>query len=133
MGIDTTTAAMHPSTNALDALPDDLLDTPPAYFALGTTPSPMENPPEIGDVRTFTVRAVCSGIGESVRTDGERRHVRKFVIQAAWMKGDPEPPNADADQPALFGDDGEATDDPEALGDVLDNVSRPSFSNGSDE
>src|SRR2546426_293019 len=111
MGVDTTTAAMHASTNALDDIEADLLSVPPAYFSLGTTPQPMEDPPEIGDVVTVIVRARCTGTSDSVRTDGELRHGRKFDIQAAWFKGQPEPPDADADQPGLFDHNGEAVEE----------------------
>jgi hypothetical protein len=38
MGVDTTTRADHPSTNALDDIEADLLSVPPAYFSLGSTP-----------------------------------------------------------------------------------------------
>lgn len=106
MGVDTTTATDHPSTNALDDIEADLLQVAPAYFSLGSTPQPMEDPPQIGDVVTVVVRAKCTGTSDSVRTDGELRHGRKFDIQAAWMQGQPEPPDADAPQPALFDDDG---------------------------
>lgn len=63
MGLDTTQAHDHPPAhaNALDAIPDDLLDlpTPPAYLAFGTTPSGMEAPPEIDEVGIYVIRALC--------------------------------------------------------------------------
>lgn len=103
-----------PSVNELDKFETDLLSVPPAYFSLGSTPQPMEDPPQIGDTITVLVRAKCTGTSDSVRTDGELRHGRKFTIQAAWLPGQAEPPDATAEQPALFGEDGEPEDDAEA-------------------
>lgn len=103
------------STNALDEIPDDLLQIAPAYYSLGTTPAPMENPPEIGETRTVLARVKCTGEGKTVRTDGELRYTRKFEIQACWEKGQPEPPDADEQQPGLFdeGEQGEGWDYPD--------------------
>ena len=100
MGIDTTQAHDHPSTNALDAIPDDLLDlpTPPAYLAFGTTPSGMEAPPEIDEVGIYVIRARCVGASTSERTDGELRHGRKLQIQWCIKQGQPEPPDAEQEQ-----------------------------------
>lgn len=73
------------STNALDNIDDDL-------------------------------RARCvAEHGPIERKDGESRYTRTMAVQAIWKQGEPEPPDADAPQPALFDDDGNPVD--EAAGD----------------
>lgn len=115
-----------PSTNALDAIPDDLLGgpPPPAYLSFGTTPHAIENPPnaEDDDTRVFMIRARCTGEhGPLKRKDGEIRYKRDMAIQAIWLPGEPEPEpektqaelaaeaeaEAAKDQPPLFSDDSE--------------------------
>jgi hypothetical protein len=108
---DTKAPADVPTTNELDKIPDDLLSIAPAYYSLGSTPYPIEDPPNIGDVRTVIARIRCTGIGETVRTDGERRHVRKFEITGMREWGKAGQPDADEAQPPLFGDDLEPTED----------------------
>lgn len=129
MGIDTTQAHDHPSTNALDAIPDDLLDlpTPPAYLAFGTTPSGMEAPPEIDEVGIYVIRARCVGASTSERTDGELRHGRKLTIQWCIKQGQPEPPDAEQEQPGLFDEDEDRESDAEQEGADAE-VDRPEFS-----
>ncbi|MBP7973365.1 MAG: hypothetical protein KAZ48_11250 [Candidatus Nanopelagicales bacterium] len=129
MGIDTTQAHDHPSTNALDAIPDDLLDlpTPPAYLAFGTTPSGMEAPPEIDEVGIYVIRARCVGASTSERTDGELRHGRKLQIQWCIKQGQPEPPDAEQEQPGLFDEDEDRESDAEQEGADAE-VDRPEFS-----
>lgn len=129
MGIDTTQAHDHPSTNALDAIPDDLLDlpTPPAYLAFGTTPSGMEAPPEIDEVGIYVIRARCVGASTSERTGGELRHGRKLTIQWCIKQGQPEPPDAEQEQPGLFDEDEDRESDAEQEGADAE-VDRPEFS-----
>ena len=129
MGLDTTQAHDHPSTNALDAIPDDLLDipTPPAYLAFGTTPSGMEAPPEIDEVGIYVIRARCVGASTSERTDGELRHGRKLTIQWCIKQGQPEPPDAEQEQPGLFDEDEDRESDAEQEGADAE-VDRPEFS-----
>ncbi len=108
-----------PTTNALDSI--DLGDTPPAYLSFGSTPGAMEEPPEVGEKRTYVVRVECTGQSESVRSDGEHRYGRKLTILWAVAKGESEPPDPDADQPALFDEDGEIpADDDDAEADDPD-------------
>ncbi len=133
MGIDTTKAHDHPSTNALDHLPDDILDAPPAYYSFGQTPAPMEDPLNIDDWDIFLVRARCVGTSQSERTDGEMRHGRKLQIQWCVKKGQPEPPDPDQEQPGLFDENGEASEDEQESDNVTDihtGVDRPGFSDG---
>lgn len=136
MGLDTTQAHDHPSTNALDAIPDDLLDlpTPPAYLAFGTTPCAMEAPPEIDDVETYVVRVRCTGASTSERTDGELRHGRKMTIQWCIKQGQPEPPDAEQEQPGLFDEDEPAAEyEPSGMDEFAGDepeVDRPGFSDG---
>ncbi len=132
MGLDTTQAHDHPpaAVNALDAIPDDLLDlpTPPAYLAFGTTPCAMEAPPEIDDVETYVVRARCVGASTSERTDGELRHGRKLQVQWCIKQGQPEPPDAEQEQPGLFDEDESAEPDAEQEDGAEVEVDRPAFS-----
>lgn len=125
---DRTAPAWVPTTNELDNIPDDLLGKPPAYLVLGTTPDLFEDPPEPGDTMTLVVRVRCKGFAGDLNADGKFVHKRKMTITAAWVQGQPEPPDADAEQPALFDEDGEPTDEPEVIGDILAGVDRPGFS-----
>jgi hypothetical protein len=107
-----------PTSNALDAIPDDLLGgpPPPAYYAFSQSPGAMENPLADGDTATLCMRVKCVGEhGPITRKDGEKRYKRDLAVQAVWRLGDPEPPeppDPDADQPALFGDEsGEDADE----------------------
>lgn len=126
-----------PTTNALDDIPDDLLDTPAAYLTFGSTPCAMEEPPAVGDVRTFIVRARCTAEhGPIERKDGEMRYTRTLQIQAAWEAGK-QPPNTDEDQPGLFDEAGEpnpdAIDDDEHQDNEDLNEYDPQFSHTDDE
>lgn len=112
MGVDTTTATDHPSTNALDDIEADLLSIPPAYLSFGSTPAALEDPPNIDDTEIYIVRVRCVGESRSERTDGEMRHGRKLQIQWCVKKGQPEPPNPEDAQPALFDSDGQPADPP---------------------
>lgn len=135
MGIDTTKAHDHPTTNALASIPDDLLSNPPAYYKLGITPAPVEDPLAAEDSGIYCVRIVCTGEhGPLMRGDGERRFERSMKIQAIWKLGDPTPPDPDEEQPGLFDDGDQPTDgEPESLGDIMDNVARPDFSSAGDD
>ena len=115
--------------NDLDSIPDDLLSIPPAYLSFGTTPCGLESPPNMDDAETYVIRARCVGESRSERSDGEVRHVRKLQIQWCIKQGQPEPPDDESDQGALFDEDGEVSD--EASG--LDDVERPDFSDSSSE
>lgn len=104
-----------PTGNALDDIPDDLLEIPAAYLAFGSTPCAMEEPPAVGEVRTYIVRARCTAEhGPIERKDGEMRYTRTLTIQAAWESGK-QPPNTDDQQPGLFDEAGEPN--PDALDD----------------
>lgn len=103
-----------PTTNALDDIPDDLLDIPAAYLSFGTSPCALDDPPEIDEVRTYIVRVRCTGKTEKERTDGEMRHGRQLAIQACWESGK-QPPNTDENQPGLFDEAGDVN--PDALDD----------------
>lgn len=129
MGIDTSKASDYPSTNKLDDLPDDLLANPPAYYSLGQTPAPMEDPLAIDEWGVFVIRARCVGMSQSERTDGEMRHGRKLQIQWCIKQGQPEPPDEDQEQPGLFDDAGnEPADDEDREPGIVRPVDRPGFS-----
>lgn len=121
-----------PSGNDLDNIPDDLLQTPPAYLTFGGTPAPLEEPPAQGDVKTYLVRARCTAEhGPIERKDGELRYTRTMLIQAIWEPG--QTPPATDDQPALLGQDGEINEDatPDETGEPED--LEPDFGDSSDE
>lgn len=106
-----------PSSNQLDQIPVDLLGPIPAEIRLGANClMVMEKPPEVGDVLTVTMRLKVKRKAEDEGGEGgdDRVHFRGCKIIAAWLKGDPEPPNVDDEQPPLYGDDGEPSD--EAMG-----------------
>lgn len=128
MGIDTTTAADHPTTNSLAGLPDDLLSNPPAYYSLGQTPAPMVDPLGIDDWGIFVIRARCVGMSQSERTDGEMCHGRKLQVQWCIKQGDPEPPAEDEEQPAMFDEDGQIPEDEDQEPGIERPVDRPGFS-----
>ena len=137
MGIDTTAAHDHPpaNVNALDAIPDDLLDlpTPPAYLAFGTTPCAMEAPPDIDDVGVYVIRARCVGMSQSERTDGELRHGRKLQIQWCIKQGQPEPPDAEQEQPGLFDEDDNDGYEPSGMDEFVGSgVENPGFSDSAE-
>ena len=127
-----TAPAYVPTTDALASIPADLLGPIPAEVRLGANVlMVMEKPPEVGDVITVTMRLKVKRKAEDEGGEGgdERVHFRGCKIVAAWLKGDPEPPNADEDQPGLFDESDEASgDEPEVLGAAMDNVARPDFS-----
>lgn len=126
-----------PTTNALDDIPDDLLEIPAAYLAFGSTPCAMDEPPAVGEVRTYIVRARCTAEhGPIERKDGEMRYTRTLTIQAAWESGK-QPPNTDDQQPGLFDEAGDvnpdAIDDDEHQDAEDLNEFDPEFSHGADE
>jgi len=93
-----------PSGNDLDRV--EIVDhtgIPPAYLRFGTSPAALDDPPAIGDVRTYIVLARCTEEhGPIERRDGELRYMRTLVVQACWESGKPPPPATDEAQPALF-------------------------------
>ncbi|SRX93587.1 hypothetical protein MSP7336_01826 [Mycobacterium shimoidei] len=98
------------SGNDLDDIPDDPT-TPAAYLSFGQTPYALDNPPAIGEKRTYVVRVECTGESESVRNDGEHRYGRKLNILWAVGEGQPKPPDPSDEQPGLFDDDGDQDDE----------------------
>lgn len=129
-----------PTTNNLVNIvdPDDNA-AEPAYLSFGSTPVAMDNPPEVGEKRTYIVRVECTGQSESVRTDGEHRYSRKLSILWAVEKGKAEPPDPDADQPSLFEEEDEDGEDAEHQDGELDDgelddeaCGRPPFSDGTE-
>lgn len=124
-----------PTTNALDDIPDDLLSVPAAYLSFGSSPAAMDEPPELGDIRTYIVRAKCVGQSCSERQDGELRYGRRLSIIGCWESGK-QPPNADEQQPGLFDEAGEpnpdVVDDEDQDDNDLDEFD-PEFSHTDDE
>lgn len=71
-----------PTTNALDNIDTGEEEIPPAYVSFGQSPAALDEPPEVGDVRTYVVRARCTGEhGPIERKDGEMRYTRTMQIQ----------------------------------------------------
>lgn len=103
-----------PSGNALDDIPDDILSAPAAYLSFGSSPNAMDEPPELGDIKTYIVRAKCVGQSCSERQDGELRYGRRLSIVGCWEAGK-QPPSTDEDQPGLFDEAGDPN--PDALDD----------------
>lgn len=126
-----------PTTNALDDIPADLLGPVPAEIRLGANVlMVMEKPPEVGDVITVSMRLKVKREAKDLGGEegSELVHFRGCKIVAAWLKGDPEPPNADDDQGALIDEEGNAVDygddDEGDDTDIHDGVDRPGFSDG---
>ncbi len=143
MALNTKQPADLPSTDSLKDIPADLLGPVPAEIKLGqNTLMVMEKPPEVRDVITVVMRLRVkdAGVGEAGESNEELTHYRRCKIVAAWLKGEPEPPNGDEDQGALIDEDGEISDEaagtePDAAEDDGswddDNVARPNFSDKS--
>jgi hypothetical protein len=113
-----------PSGNALDDIdvPDDTVQ--PAYLNFGQSPCAIEDPPAVGEVRTYIVRARCTAEhGPIERKDGEMRYTRTMSPQLVWEQGKPQPPDPDEAQPGLFDDgDDEADGDPQPVGEVIEEM-----------
>lgn len=136
MGLITDKPEGLPSGNALDDLPEDLLSVPAAYLSFGSSPAAMDEPPELGDIKTYIVRAKCVGQSCSERQDGELRYGRRLTIIGVWESGK-QPPNTDDQQPGLFDESSDVN--PDAIDDDehqdqadLDDIS-PAFSHSDDE
>lgn len=100
------------SSNDLDNI--DLVDdgTPPAYLNFGSSPCAIEDPPAVGEVRTYIVRARCTGEhGPIERKDGEMRYTRTLSAQLVWEQGKPKPPDPSEDQPGLYDEPDDAEGD----------------------
>lgn len=132
------------SGNDLDNIEvPDAEETPSAYLAFGSSPGTLEEPPAVGEIRTFIVKTRCTAEhGPIERKDGELRYTRTLSIISCWEQGKPKPPDPDEEQPALFGEDGEVSADDEDdnvnTGDAADaeedaadgDYGRPAFSAG---
>ncbi len=120
-----------PSTDALKSIPDDLLGPIPAEIKLGQAVlMVMEKPPEVRDVITVVMRLKVkdAGVAEAGEGGEELTHYRKVKVVTAWIQGDPEPPNPEDEQPAMFGEDGEIPEDEDAEPGIERPVDRPGFS-----
>jgi hypothetical protein len=90
-----------PTTDALADIDTGQDETPPAYLSFGQSPAALDEPPEVGEVRTYIVRARCTGEhGPIERKDGEMRYTRTMQIQ--WCHEQGKKPPADGNQPGLF-------------------------------
>ena len=82
----------------------------------------------------YVVRVRCTGASTSERTDGELRHGRKMTIQWCIKQGQPEPPDAEQEQPGLFDEDEPAAEyEPSGMDEFAGDepeVDRPGFSDG---
>lgn len=139
------------TTNALDAIPDDLLGgpPPPAEIRLGAnTLMVMDEPPAVGDYIDISMRLrIKTKAEEQKAPDSDLVHYRGTALVAAWPLGEtmPEPKKSDAEleaeaaaeaaknQPPLFGDDNEPHDpdaeyEPSGMDEFAGEVDRPGFS-----
>lgn len=99
------------SSNDLDGVEVPQEGTPPAYLVFGTSPCAVEDPPALGEVRTYIMRTRCTGEhGPIERKDGEQRYTRTLSVQYCYEEGKPKPPDPDDDQPGLFDEGGAAVD-----------------------
>ncbi|OCB56169.1 hypothetical protein A5722_14840 [Mycobacterium vulneris] len=112
MGVDTTKASDHPSTNELDKHGDNSVDTGGAYIGFRATNMKLENPPEIGDSLTLVVRVKCIGDGHQLMADGELRPKRSLKVE--WVGPAGSKPPTDQVQTGMFDKDGQVT--PQAAG-----------------
>ncbi|MBU8833632.1 hypothetical protein [Mycolicibacterium goodii] len=113
-----------PTTNALDAIPDDLLGGPPPPAEIrmsGKILLTLENPPEPGDEIVLLIRLKVNGTGVDLHENDEEVPYRKAKLVTCWKPGtkEPQPKKTQAeldaeaeaeaakDQPPLFGDDSE--------------------------
>jgi hypothetical protein len=130
MALNTTMPSDIKTTNALDDIPADLLGPIPAEIRLGAnTLMVMEEPPANGETVTVIARLRIWRTGTDQQgEDAEERHFRQGKIVAAWVQGQPEPPDPEAEQPGLFDGDSEPTEDEDGEPDDVDNVARPDFS-----
>lgn len=133
MALNTSQPANLPTTNSLADIPADLLGPIPAEIKLGQSVlMVMEKPPAVRDVITVTMRLRVkdSGVKEAGEGGEELTHYRACKIVAAWLKGDPEPPDdADTDVP-MINTDGSINEDVEDEPDVTSGVESPGFSDG---
>jgi hypothetical protein len=107
------------SSNDLDDIDLDDDTVSPAYLKFGISNCAIEDPPAVGDTRTYLVRVRCTGEhGPIERKDGEMRFERSLSIQLCWEQGKPQPPDPEEPQPGLF-DDG---DEPQTVGEVMDGM-----------
>jgi hypothetical protein len=112
--------------NVVDAIEVPSDEIPPAYLNFGQSPCAIEDPPAVGEVRTFIVRARCTAEhGPIERKDGEMRYTRTLSPQLVWEQGKPKPPDPEEDQPGLFdhnGDDDADGDGVQSVGEVIDDM-----------
>lgn len=123
--------------NALDQIPDDLFDKPPAQVMLGQQVlDVMEKPPEPGEFIKVELTLRCRGDGREMLDGGEFVHVRRMKMVAARVTALPYKPTEPDPPPAMFTDGGEvspeAVEDPQTIGEVIDasglDEFRPPFS-----
>jgi hypothetical protein len=103
-----------PTTDTLAKIPDDLLGPIPAELRLGAnTLLVQERPSGCGDTVTICARLRIVKEGrEQLNVDGDVTHFRNAKVVAAWIQGDPEPPDPEAEQPSLYdGDEAMGEDD----------------------
>lgn len=101
MGVDTTKASDHPTTNALAQYQNENVDVGGAYIGFRATNIKLEDPPEIDDSLLLMVKVQCVGDGRKKMADGEMRDTRALKVIAAWKPGKT-PAGQDPNQPGLY-------------------------------
>lgn len=112
MGRDTTKASDHPSSNDLDKIDDDSVDTGGAYIGFRATNIKLATPPAIGDSLTLVVKVKCIGDGHQLMADGELRPKRSLKVE--WCGPAGSKPPTDQVQTGMFDANGDVT--PQAAG-----------------
>lgn len=112
MGVDTTKASDHKSTNDLDKHDDGSVDTGGAYIGLRATNMKIENPPDIGDHLTLVIKTKCIGDGHQLMADGELRPKRTLKVE--WVGPAGSKPPTEQTQTGMFDTNGQVT--PQAAG-----------------
>jgi|GEM_PF-3997699 hypothetical protein len=100
MGIDTTTASDHPSTNALDAIDTGESDI---IFAFGSRTIKLDRVPSMDDVFIMVLQVKVKGDGNKRNAKGELVPRRDLTIISGWEPGKK---HLAEDQAGLFDTDG---------------------------
>lgn len=83
-----------------------------AYLTFGGWAKPMADPPALHERRRYTVDVECTKAGIGTSEKGERHTRALSIIRVTEVTGVKVPaPDGDENQPALYDDDGEPSED----------------------
>lgn len=77
---------------------------------VGMAADSLDQLPELEEVMTFLVRAVCTGRGLELRKDGEKRRTARMEVIKLEPQGAPVKPDPKPATPPLFAVPGDAVD-----------------------